>query len=764
MIKCPACNAENLEDATFCMECGFSLSGSTGQLNAGVVLQDRYRVIKVLGRGGMGAVYLAEDQRLNNRYTAIKEMSTKAVGPGKLEDAVAAFKKEAAILSNLKHPSLPKISDFFSEGEEKWYLVMDYIQGENLSTILRNRGKIPQNEVMKWAGELASILEYLHSQNPPIIFRDLKPSNIMLTPEGKIELIDFGIARHFKSDVAVDTTAYGSTGFAPPEQYGKKQTDERSDIYSLGATLHYLLTGIDPTKTPFRFEVPSKIAPVSSGLETAIMKSVAMEPKDRPANIKEFLSILGKDQAGTGTKTLPADTELMQKLPRLNQQGATTVIKPNITVGAAVKPRDDQIPDKKVKKKKHILLKALLVIALLAGGGGWVVLKFFPGVLPPTIAAIVTSSQTPSEPKIVVSDDKEKEPNDNIQSAQAIEVNQTYKGNLQTYRDLDYYKLEVPAAGKLNMNILHDQVENGTWHIVVLNSENNKLAEFFAGRDDINMSSVNLRVSKGDYYISVNEGGSFSDTDYKLTAKFIEEEDFFEKEPNANIQSAEPIKINQPYTGNLQSGNDNDYYKIELSSPGKMNINLQHEQVNSGNWHVTVLDVDNHKLTDFYAAQGELNRNSLNLRLPAGTYYAWVCQGGSFSDVDYKLTAKFTSEGEGYEREPDDKIQMASGIKTEQAYFGNLQSGDDQDYYRMDLGTDGKIVINLQHEQVDSGSWHVYLINSDNHKLTDYHIGREELNKNSDAVRVPAGTYYVWICNGGSYSDVDYKFTVNFTQ
>lgn len=766
MIKCPACHAENLEEDTYCSECGFSMSGSTGQLNAGVVLQDRYKVIKVLGRGGMGAVYLAEDQRLNSRYTAIKEMSTKAVGPGKLQDAVVTFKKEAAILSNLKHTSLPVISDFFSEGEEKWYLVMDYIEGENLSTVLKKRGRIPQNEVMAWARELGAILDYLHSQNPPIIFRDLKPSNIMLTSEGKIKLIDFGIARHFKSDVDLDTTAYGSTGFAPPEQYGKKQTDVRSDIYSLGATLHYLLTGVDPTGTPFKFEYPSKSVPVSPGLELAIMKSVSLDSEERPANIREFLSILGEEREESQTRTLQLETELIQELPRLNSKGTTRTINPNISAGAPINSKIAPHQDKKVKKKKRILLKALIIILVIAGGSGWTILKFFPQLLPPNVAAMVfsSSSQSKSEPLIIESGDSEKEPNDNIQLAQEIKVNKSYKGNLQTNRDQDYYMMKVSSAGKLNINLQHNQVESGSWHIVVLNNDNNKLAEFNSGRDDINITSVSMRVSKGAYYVWICQGGSFSDTDYKITGKFTEEEDFFEKEPNANIQSAQPIKLNQSYTGNLQSSSDNDYYKMELTSAGKMNVNLQHEQVNDGSWHITVLNVDNWKLTDFYAGSGELNRNSVSLRLPSGIYYVWICYGGSFSDVDYKFIANFTAEGDAFEKETNDKIQLGQTIKVDQEYTGNLQSPNDNDYYRIDMGTDGKIIVNFQHQQVNSGSWHIYVIDSVNNKITDYYSGQEELSKSSVGVRVPAGTYYIWICEGGSFSDADYKFMVNFTQ
>lgn len=170
MIICPVCKAENLDFDSFCKDCGSNIGGTTGNLSTGAVLQERYQIVKVIGRGGMGAVYLALDLRLNKRYVAVKEMSTRAISSGNIQDAVEAFKKEAAILSNLKHPFLPAISDFFSEGESKWYLVMDYIDGENLATVLKKNGKIPQDKVMTWARELGNILDYLHGQKPPHYF------------------------------------------------------------------------------------------------------------------------------------------------------------------------------------------------------------------------------------------------------------------------------------------------------------------------------------------------------------------------------------------------------------------------------------------------------------------------------------------------------------------------------------------------------------------------------------------------------------------
>lgn len=304
MPNCPSCGTQNLsDDHAYCFKCGYNFTGATGQLASETVLEGRYVIVNILGRGGMGAVYKALDLRLDSLPVAIKEMSTNAVGQGNLQAAITAFKKEATMLIRLRHPSLPRISDFFSRGEDRWYLVMDYIEGETLKEIIERRGPIPESEVLDWARQLCAILKYLHSQRLPIIFRDLKPTNIMLTPEGMIKLIDFGIARHFRPGSTSDTSAYGSSGYAPPEQYGEYQTDVSSDIYALGATLHHLLTGINPGKSPFTFEPPGKIVAVSTDLESAIMKAVELKPENRPNSVKEMLSLFPDNNGSQDDRT-----------------------------------------------------------------------------------------------------------------------------------------------------------------------------------------------------------------------------------------------------------------------------------------------------------------------------------------------------------------------------------------------------------------------------------------------------------------------------
>jgi serine/threonine protein kinase len=223
----------------------------TGRLPAGIMLHNRYRLVDKVGQGYMGAVYIAKDTRLGNLPVAVKEMSTSRISPQDLPQAVEMFKREAHLLARLRHPNLPIIYDHFNE-KDRWYLVMDYIQGDTLQTHLDATPghKLPMNEVVRIGMELCNALDYLHSSQ--ILFRDLKPRNIMITPQRQIYLIDFGITRHFKMEAGEDT-AYHTPGYAPLEQYGQAQTGPHSDIYSLGVTLYQMLTGHNPSDRPFQF-------------------------------------------------------------------------------------------------------------------------------------------------------------------------------------------------------------------------------------------------------------------------------------------------------------------------------------------------------------------------------------------------------------------------------------------------------------------------------------------------------------------------------
>jgi serine/threonine protein kinase len=264
---------------------------NTGPLEAGTVLQGRYQIQRLLGGGGMGMVYLAHDQRLANRPCAIKEMVDHFIDQAQRIEANEYFAREADTLAQLKHQAIPAITDRF-ELANRHYLVMEYVEGRNLEEELAARGEpLPEGLVIDIARQLCDVLVYLHGLVPPIIYRDMKPSNVMLNSNGRVVLVDFGIARLFKA--ARKGTMIGTLGFAPPEQY-QGLVDPRSDIYSLGATLHYVLTGRDPEKfPPFSFPPVRDLRPaVSSNLAGAIDAALAYEMDGRPGRIQEFRDMM----------------------------------------------------------------------------------------------------------------------------------------------------------------------------------------------------------------------------------------------------------------------------------------------------------------------------------------------------------------------------------------------------------------------------------------------------------------------------------------
>lgn len=295
-LHCATCGTDNPIHAAFCFTCGQSFQTaaggiashtSTGTLAQNHLLKERYRILEQVGKGGFGAVYKAADTLFGYRLVAVKEMGQSHLGAQEMAEAIEAFKHEAHLLAGLQHSNIPAIYDYFGEAG-RWYLVMDFIEGETLEEHLaKSRGKyLPVEKVLEIGTQLCTVLDYLHTRQPAIIFRDLKPANIILTPSGRVYVIDFGIARHFKPGQLSDTIAFGSPGYAPPEQYGKTQTTPRADIYALGATLHQLLTGDDPSQTPFRFaplQLGSQTTP--AGLDKLIASMLEIEEKRRPASM-----------------------------------------------------------------------------------------------------------------------------------------------------------------------------------------------------------------------------------------------------------------------------------------------------------------------------------------------------------------------------------------------------------------------------------------------------------------------------------------------
>ena len=291
MQLCPDCSAPNQGTAKFCNSCGHRM---TALLAPGDLLQGRYLITRLLGKGGMGAVYQAQDTRLGGRSVAVKENFDASV------EAQAQFQLEATTLAGLNHPNLPRVSDHFIEPSGKQYLVMDFVEGQDLQELLDQRGRSSEAQVLPWFDQVCDALEYLHGRNPPIIHRDIKPANIKITPGGKAMLVDFGIAKQFRPGQQTMAAARAVTsGFSPPEQYGGARTDTRSDVYALGATLYCLLTGQAPPDamdrlTGDRLVPPRQANPgTSQAIESAILAAMALNPPARPQSVREFRQMLG---------------------------------------------------------------------------------------------------------------------------------------------------------------------------------------------------------------------------------------------------------------------------------------------------------------------------------------------------------------------------------------------------------------------------------------------------------------------------------------
>ncbi len=255
--------------------------------NIGTVIDGKYEILKEIGRGGMSVVYLAMDKRLNKQW-AVKEIRKK--GSSKNDEVVVnSLLAEANLIKRLDHPSLPRIVDII-DNALTIYIIMDYIEGESLDKILLEYGAQPEELVIEWGKQICDALSYLHNQKPPIIYRDMKPANVMLKPEGNIKIIDFGIAREYKEQNLADTTVLGTNGYAPPEQYGSRQTDARSDIYALGMTMHHLLTGKDPRPKDYMYYPVRQWNPeLSEGIEIIIDKCVQPAPEKRYQSCSELL-------------------------------------------------------------------------------------------------------------------------------------------------------------------------------------------------------------------------------------------------------------------------------------------------------------------------------------------------------------------------------------------------------------------------------------------------------------------------------------------
>lgn len=298
---CPKCGSATSSDLPMCTVCGASFKATipldnikaqitpslllTGHLQTNELFRGHYRIVRRVGFGGFGAVYEAEDIQ-EKCQVAIKEINLANLNVQQIIDATNSFNREVELLSHLRHSSIPHIYEHLTDPQH-WYVVMDYIAGETLEEALAKMpgGYMPLEQALRIAIQLCNVLEYLHSQRPMVIFRDIKPANIILSPEQKLYLVDFGVARRYKAGKLRDTIAFGSPGYAAPEQYGRAQTTPRSDLYSLGVLLHQMLSGLDPSLNPFSFQnLRAYNRKLPTELEKLVIQLLEMDMEKRPAS------------------------------------------------------------------------------------------------------------------------------------------------------------------------------------------------------------------------------------------------------------------------------------------------------------------------------------------------------------------------------------------------------------------------------------------------------------------------------------------------
>jgi len=361
-------------------------------LERGTLLHKRYRVVEILGQGGMGSVYRAVDENLGVDIALKENLFT-------TDEYARQFRLEAVILANLRHPNLPRVSDHFVVGEQGQYLVMDFIDGEDLRQRMERVGTISEEEAVMIGAAMCDALTYLHTRKPPILHRDIKPGNVKITPEGQIFLVDFGLAKVVQGSQATTTGARAMTpGYSPPEQYGTARTDPRTDIYSLGATLYASLTGIIPEDGLARAMDNAQLTPlrkrnskVSRRFAAAIEQSMAIDPADRFQLAEDFKKALlgakSKTQSLAGNYTVPpppsGGDEFGDDAPAAPPQKPVDQ-KPSLFMA---EPENEFKPPKRRKKRRGGCLWIFLLILLLLAGGIVGATYYFPNLVPAELVA-----------------------------------------------------------------------------------------------------------------------------------------------------------------------------------------------------------------------------------------------------------------------------------------------------------------------------------------------------------------------------------------
>jgi serine/threonine protein kinase/Tol biopolymer transport system component len=367
-------------------------------LEKNTLLHNRYRIIEILGQGGMGSVYRAIDENLGVVIALKENLFT-------TDEYSRQFRLEAVILANLRHPNLPRVSDHIVLGDQGQYLVMDFIEGEDLRFRMERLGMLAEDDAVHIGAAMCDALAYLHTRKPPILHRDIKPGNVKITPDGHIFLVDFGLAKVYQNASQSTTTGARAMtpGYSPPEQYGTARTDPRTDIYSLGATLYAALSGVIPEDGLARAMDNAQLTPlrkrnskVSRRLAAAIEKAMAVDPSDRFQDAEEFKKALlgakSKTQQVTGSYTVappPVDS-----FPQKDMSESVNSVEAKAPVPSQPPAEHENLPfvsplkrqKERERKRRFALMRFTLVLFILLAAS---VPFFAPGILPANVRGMI---------------------------------------------------------------------------------------------------------------------------------------------------------------------------------------------------------------------------------------------------------------------------------------------------------------------------------------------------------------------------------------
>ncbi len=485
----------------------------------GQIIDDKYEILTLIGRGGMSEVYLARDKRLNKQW-AVKEIPKKARDKNN-EIVVQSAIAEANLIKQLDHPAIVRIVDII-DNPDVIYIIEDYIEGETLNTILEENGAQPQELVIEWAMQICQALEYLHTRKPAVIYRDMKPSNVMLKPDGNIKIIDFGIAREYKEQSLADTVSLGTRGYAAPEQFGGKgQTDARTDVYCLGVTLYHLVTGHSPCDPPYEiYPIRYWNPQLDPGLEAIIEKCTQLNPNDRYQSCAELLYALQHYQEN----------------------------------GAAYRAKQ--------KRRLGTFIGTVAACLLCAAVG---------------VAGLAMRTYTNNEDytQNILQAEKAATPEEKVEYyAKAIEIKPTaveaYLGMVDAFKDDTAFSVEEEKTFKeiINPNLseLREQEEYGE-----LAFEIGKLYWYYYdyGRSEDTDNQVTRMKSSIQWFSDAADSGSLGNQEYNM-AKVYKDIGVFNRDITLNIEEASDKDMYRPYWDNmvelvdLLAGSNEDSEIVEL--------------------------------------------------------------------------------------------------------------------------------------------------------------------------------------------------------